>query len=175
MCCNERKKITEPEHYEKVASEFISQIFSNEVYECSYLIKPNPVYNLLETIEEEMPALDYENRLMGILKVDEKTLDSLLNLSNDFDFKKSMFKSGTELIDINKYITIRKGLDSIAQFGTELEKNQMFSECPSEFYFISKPIFDKEYKTAVIDIQIGFTCLRSHPWIFSRNENGNWK
>ncbi len=167
--------MSESERYEQNASEFISQVFSNEVYECSYLIKPNSEYNLLETIEEEMPALDYGNRLMDILKVDEKTLDSLLNLSNDFELKKAMFKSGTELIDSNKYITIRKGLDSIAEFGTELEKNQMFSECPSEFYFISKPIFDKEYKTAVIDIQIGFTCLRSHPRIFTRKENGMWK
>jgi len=176
LSCNEQNEITASKQYEKEASAFISQVFSNKIYDCSYVIKPNPEYNLLETIEEEMPALDYRNRLMDILKVGKKqTLDSLVNLSHDFEFRQSMFKSGTELIDLNKYSTIRKGLDSIAKFGTEVEKDQMFSECPSEFYFISKPIFDKEYKTAVIDIQMGFTSIRSHPWIFSRSEKGTWE
>jgi len=163
------------ERYDKIASEFITQIFSTENYECSYIIKSSSEYNLLETIESEMPALNYRNRLMEILKVEKKeTLDSLLYLSNDFELTNSMFKNGTELIDINKYKVIRIKLDSIAKYGTEKEKSEMFSECPSQFYFISKPIFDKEYKTAVIDIQMGFTCLRSQPWIFEL-ENGTWK
>ncbi len=112
---------------------------------------------------------------MEIFKIEKKeTLDSLLNLSSNFEFKNSMFKSETELIDLNQFKVIKTEIDSIVKYGSVKEKKQMFLDCPSKFYFISKPVFDKEYKTAVIDIQMGFTSLKSKPCVF-KFENGTWK
>ncbi len=124
-----------------------------------------------------MPAINYRNRLNGILRIDKKnTLDSLIGLSKNFDFKDSMFGNKTELIEYSKFDSIRKKLDSLAQFGTEKQIDTFFEKCPNDFYFISKPIFDKNYRTAVIDIQMGFTHLDlgSHLSIYRLN-NGIWE
>ena len=161
--------------YNEVAAEFSTQIFSEEYYDCGYIIKPNAQNSILEDIASETQALEYRNTLMKILKLSNlKTLDSMLNLSKDFDFKDSMFKKGIELIDSHQYIEIRTEIDSIVKYGTKKEKEKLFQECPSSFYFISKPIFDEKYETALIFIKNGFSCFPSQPWIFELN-NGIWE
>jgi len=175
--CKKKENVEKMNDYNKNATEFITQVFSDESFECSYIIRPNANSNLLEDIENEMPAINYRNRFNVILKIDNKnTLDSLMDLSKNFDFKDSMFGKKTELIEYSKFDSIRKVLDSIAGFGTEKEIEEYFEKCPNDFYFISKPIFDKNYRIAVIDIQMGFTHLDlgSHPSIYRLN-NGIWE
>jgi hypothetical protein len=176
LSCNQQIEVNEIKSYDKIALEFITQIFSNELeYECSSIIKPSSKYNLLEMLEHEMPDTNYRNRLIEALKIKQtETLDSLLDLSKDFEFQNSMFNKGTELIDINQFSVIKTEGDSIIKYGSDKEIEQYFTKCPSVFYFISKPVFDKEYKTAVIDIRPAFLHLRSGPWIFELN-NGIWE
>ena len=173
--CKKKDDVEKKNDYNKNATELITQIFSDSLFECSYIIRPNANSNLLEDIENEMPAINYRNKLNGILRIDNKnTLDSPFGLSKNFDFKDSMFGKKTELIEYSKFDSIRKKLDSLAQFGTEKQIDTFFEKCPNDFYFISKPIFDKNYRTAVIDIQMGLTHLRSHPSIYRLN-NGIWE
>jgi hypothetical protein len=174
LSCNQQIEVNEIKSYDKIASEFITQVFSKE-FECSAIIKPSTKSNLLEMMENERPGENYRNRLMEALKIKRtETLDSLLDLSKDFEFKNSKFNKGTELIDINQFNVIKTEIDSILKYGSDKEIDQYFRKCPISIYFISKPVFDKEYKTAVIDIRDAFLHLRSGPWIFELN-NGIWE
>ena len=173
--CKKNENVEKKDDYNTIATEFITQVFSDEFFDCSYIIQPNSDINFLEVIENEMPALNYRNRLNEILKIENKsTLDSLIGLSKNFVYENSMFRKETKLIEYRKFDSIRNDLDSIIQFGTEKEIDSVFKKCPNDFYFISKPIFHKNYQIAVIDIQMGFTCLRSHPSIYRLN-NGIWE
>lgn len=170
LSCDKEENHTD--NYYQKALDFITEVFSSEFYDCAYIVKPKKDSNLLELIEQEMPALNYERELIEILKVEEgEKLEFLINRSKNFKFKNTMFKKGILLIDFERFTSIKTELDS--KRITE-KKEKFFSECPFEFYFISKPIFDKDYKIAIIDIQQGFTCLRSKPWIYEL-KNGKWK
>lgn len=171
LSCGKSNPTTE---YNKVAMEFIKEIFADDYFSCSYIIKPHSDDNLLNTLEEEMPESNYRIKISEILNIEKQSvLDSVIDLSKNFEYKKSMFNRDTKLIEQREFNSIKKMLDSVVKYGSKKEIDSIFAECPREFYFISKPIFDKNYKIAVIDIQIGFGCLRS-PLLVYYFENGKW-
>ena len=173
--CKQKNNAEEFDNYNKKATELITQIFSDEYYDCSCIVKTKSDENLIDRIELEMPALNFRKKTTDILNVNrESTLDSLIRLSEHFKLKNSMFRSKTKLIEQRQFDSIKNVLESIAKNGTEKEIETAFRKCPTDFYFLSKPLFDKNFKIAIIDINLGFVHTRTHPRIY-RLKHGIWE
>jgi hypothetical protein len=146
----------------------ITQILSEDI-DCKCIIEPTTNTTLLKTKADEMPEYDFKSDLFNALKIDnEKTLDSLIKLSDNFKLTKSMFSSEIKLIDRKEFdkTTTRKGQE---------ERIALQKKCPCK-YFLSKPIFDKKFKVAVVSIGMNCGPLCGHGgYYIYRLKNGVWE
>lgn len=173
LSCKKDTAYLKHDLYESKATELMTQIFyyDNDSL-CSYIVEPEPNSSLLKTIEEEMPDLNYRERLMEILGTEnESSLDSLIALSSNFEFKPSMFKEASKIISLDEFKSITKTMDSIVKNGSQETIDSYFGNCPGGTYFVSKPIFNKDFSIAVISINMAYVCIWRFPRVYHFIDN----
>ncbi|WP_430401181.1 hypothetical protein [Flavobacterium sp.] len=158
--CQKTEQIILPE-YNSVANELIQQVLKdNSFSDCCLLEIPEKTF--LEIREEEMPliAISTKKIIMEKLQIkSDKSLDSLENQTRNFKINSDI---------INKY-KLNLVNNDVLRFTDE-----NLIVCPKGILIISKPIFDKNYKTAVVSIGFGYTCSLGHIEKY-RWKNGKWK
>lgn len=153
--------------YIKNSNKFISQLLSEKTFDNTLLVKPEKSYNLVDIYETEMPQINIRKILIKNLKLNNTIeLDELINKSNSFDFTDSFSDYNTNLISKSEFDSIQK--EEILR----IKKDNNFVS--KQIYFISKPMFDKEYKTVIIDINQANTCIITKPLIYKKIK-GKWK
>lgn len=156
--CNKREQII-PD-YNSLANQLIEQVLKdNSFNDCCMLEIPEKTF--LEIREEESPliAISTQKTIMQKLQItSDKSLDSLQNQTRNFKINR----------DILNQFKLNLVNDSILRFTDE-----NLTICPKGIVVISKPIFDKNFQTAVISIGFGFTCSLGHVEKY-RLKNGKW-
>lgn len=147
--------------YNEKANELLQQVIAN--YSCDCILEI-PKKSMIQTTEEERPNLDIRKILIKKLKLTDKySLDSLNKLSDNFSLDKNFVKQKKlKLIKFEMLTSARKDKDS-----------KLFKTCPNGILSIQKPIFDKYYKTAVINVSHAFTCNGGFIAIY-KFKNGKW-
>lgn len=156
--CNKSEQII-PD-YNSVANQLIEQVLKdNSFNDCCMLEIPEKTF--LEIREEEMPSIAISTRKIIMEKLEltsDVILDSLQNQTRNFKINR----------DIINQFNLNLVNDSKLKF---IDEN--LTICPKGIILISKPIFDKKFKTAVISIGFGFTCSLGNVEKY-RLKNGKW-
>jgi hypothetical protein len=146
--------------YNKKANEVIQQVILEEHCPCVLEI---PKESLIKMYISDNPIYDIRTKAIKQLNLRNGTeLDSLEKLSMNFILDTSFFKQRNFKV-INRN-SLREKMDNLILSKT----------CPNGFLSISKPIFDKNYTTALIYSTIEPTCIGSYPEIY-KYEKGKWK
>lgn len=153
-----KKETVEPKFdYNQKANELIQQVLLDESCGCILEI---PKESMIKTSMTDNPIIDVRKQLLEKLNLSNREeLDSLEKLTVNFILDSTFLTK-------NKIRIIPR--DSVR----ELAKNPEF--CQNGILTIRKPIFNKEYKNAIVDYGYAFMCLSS-PWKIYRFENGKWK
>jgi hypothetical protein len=146
--------------YSKKANELIQQVILDNSCNCVLEI---PKESLIKIYHSENPMYDIQSKAIKQLNIrDRKELDSIEKISMNFILDTSFFKQRNINL-INR--------DSLRE---KIQKLVLLKKCPKGFLSISKPIFDKNYTTALIYFTFGPTCVGSYPKAY-KFENGKWK
>ena len=155
----EKVNIAPKASYNDKANELLKQVMNENSCNCILEI---PKESMIKANLEERPG-QYKNIRQELIKKlelkNEVELDSLEKLSDDFTLNKNFISEKQIKIIDNKTFSEKDFLD--------LSKN-----CPKGIYIVKKPIFDKDYKTAVLDFSLVYSCLDQIE--VYKQENGKW-
>lgn len=144
-CTN--KDIEPAERYNKKANEVIAQVLAES--QCDCLIKI-PSESLIEITNAERPSFNIRDVVQKKLGLKSNAqLDSLVNLSREFQLDSlALKKKGIKIITLESIMATKAGKDYT-----------LLKTCPKGIISIQKPIFDRDFKKAVIDHSFAFTCI----------------
>lgn len=150
--CSEKPKKNKYDIYNEKATEIITKVLKEDTI-CDCVLEP-PKESLLEVREIEMPGRNNRKDLKIPLNIDNKNdLDSLINLSQKFQIRELLQKSKLKFVSKSTY-------DTLTTISGKKEVDKIIArKCPKGLLHISKPIFDKNFKIAVIDIEVAIGCL----------------
>ncbi|RTY85446.1 hypothetical protein EKL32_28580 [Flavobacterium sp. GSN2] len=162
----EKAEVIPEMNYNRKANELILQVISEEEDPKCNCILEIPKESMVEIIKLERPFqfLAIRKDLIKDLELnDESSLDSLIKVSNNFSLNEDLLNQK------NIKLITHKMLDSA-------RKNKwanFFEICPNGYLFMQKPIFDKYYKTAVINVGYAGTCSPGSIRSYKFND-GKW-
>jgi hypothetical protein len=143
--------------YNEKASDLIEQVIIDNS-RCNCLLKISNK-STLQIYQEEIPIYPIKKTLAKRLELpNESSLDSLIYLSKNFKLNKDILK--------------RHNIKLITHETLMLAKKDI-NICPKGILCIQKPIFDKSYKTAVINVNWAFVCSPGYIAIY-KFKNGKW-
>jgi hypothetical protein len=146
--------------YNSRANKLIQQVIIDESCSCILEIPGESMINL--NIAEN-PHQDIRKTILNKLQVrDRQELDSLENLSKNFSL------DTTFLTMQNVKIIKRQSLRA------SNKDEYLFTKCPNGVLSILKPIFNKNYNSAVININYTFSDIQS-PIKSYKFESNKWK
>ncbi|MDN3676326.1 hypothetical protein QWY90_03260 [Flavobacterium paronense] len=158
--CKKAEKILPKESYNEKANQLIEQIMNQNSCGCILEI---PKESMIRVRQKEQP-LRYKNIKQELITKlglkNEVELENLEMLSNNFTLDRNFIsQKKIQIIDIDTFRN--KGV-------LELSKN-----CPrGRICSLNKPIFDKNYKTAVIYFNFVYSCT-SEITVY-KEVNGKW-
>lgn len=178
--CEEPTKVDNSTLYRKKADSLITQILSFTKKDSTDFPIPLAYQNLCNCIyqisnesfvyryESEMPRINIKKQIIEDLKFEnQKELDSVIKISENYTFDFSNLKEYFHIIEDNSF-------DTITNYKYLEKTKKIISEkCPLGVLSISKPIFNKNFNLAIIDIQSGFSCLAS-PLSYYKLKNDKW-
>ncbi|SFA84256.1 hypothetical protein SAMN05660845_0581 [Flavobacterium swingsii] len=155
-----KKKTIEPKFdYNQKANELIQQVILDDLCVCILEITNE---SLIKTSQNENPRFDIQKLILEKLHLrDRKELDSIEKLTNNFILDSAFTRQKSI-----KVIPI-KSLKELAK------DPNFFKTCPGGILGISKPIFNKEYKIAVLSHGYAFNCIGGGMATY-RFKDGKW-
>ncbi len=163
--CEQKDIETASDIYSKKSIELINDILSDEYSFCECLLEP-PNKSTLQTFVDEVPHFDYEKYILESFNLNEKSdLKNLHGINDSLVLKPNSLSSNIKII-------YRKEWNEIfSKYGFDA-RDTIYKRYPN-LCFLTKPIFDKDYKTAIADIDIE-GCLW-HPPFKIRLYDGKWQ
>lgn len=159
LSCKKQKLDTRLEYNQK-ANELIQHVVLGDPCECILEI---PKESMIKVYLGDNPKFDIRKKAIEELHLkNRKELDSLENLSMNFNLDTSFFKKR------NIKVIERESLRE------RIKDTSIFKKCRIGITSISKPIFDKNYSTALVYSNHLFTCLGTYPEVY-KYESGKWK
>ncbi len=162
LSCSNSGPTDTKEIYNKKANEII--IRAIKLSECDCLLEI-PDQSMIEISKQERPSYDIQSDLIKKLNVRNKiALDSLSSLSNNFKLDyEALKKNNIQIVTRESLLEVRLKND-----------RRVFKMCPKGIICISKPIFSKDFKKAVLDFSFAFMCTRG-PLALIEFKNGKWE
>ena len=157
---NCKKEAINPKNdYSHKANQVIQQVILDDEGNC---IMEIPNESEIKISLAENPSFDIRKKVIKELHLKNRTeLDSLEKLTNSFILDSSFLKQRNIKV-------IKPG------FLSEMIKDTLsFRTCRKGILSISKPIFDKNYTTAIIYYGHTLTCIGSRPIVY-RYQKGKW-
>ena len=159
--CN-KKESTIAEIYNKKANELISQILKENNSYCMLEISKK---SMIEINNNENPEYNIRNFLLKELNIENnKKLDNLVSESEKFDLDMEMVKKN------NIKIVTRKDILDVLNGNNK----NILQTCSTGIICFQKPIFDKTFEKAVIDISFAFCCTKEYPLPVYEYKTGKW-
>lgn len=147
-------------NYNQRANEVIQQVILDESCECIFEI---PEESMIKLSLEDNPIMDIRKHIIEKLYLrDRKELDSLEKNTDNFVLDTIFLKKHN--IKVLKRDSLRAALS---------KDSDLIANCPNGILSIIKPIFNKEYKKAVVDYGYAYICIPS-PTLIYTYENGKW-
>jgi len=162
---SQTKTKTASDIYSKKSLELIRDILSDEYNTCDCILQP-PQKPTLQAFEDEVPHFNYEKYLLETFGLTEKSdIENLHGINEELILEPNNFPRDIKIIYRSEWNAI------FSKYGFNA-RDTIFKRYPNLCY-LTKPIFDKEYKTAIITIDYG-GCLWFPP---SRIQqiNGTWE
>ncbi|HSD13072.1 MAG TPA: hypothetical protein VLB74_00335 [Flavobacterium sp.] len=155
-----KKEIAETKlDYNQKANELIQQIILDESCGCILEI-PKESISKINAAENPLSNIG-EKIIIDLGLKNQKELDSLENISKNFDLDSSFLEQNS--VVVFKRNTIK-----------EISKdNNILKKCPNGIQYFLKPIFNKKYDKAYIRYGEAFMCL-STPGATYKFENDRW-
>jgi len=163
--CKPKEFKTASEIYSEKSIELINDVLSSEYNTCDCLLEP-PNKSTLQTFANENPEFDYEKYILESFDLIEKSdLKKLHGINDSLILKPNSLTSNFKVIYRKEWneIFLKYGFDA---------RDTVYKRYPN-LCFLTKPIFDKDYKTAIADIDIG-GCLWRPP-LKIRLIDGKWQ
>ena len=167
--CNTEATIQDKDLYSINSKTLINQILSTEFRDCDCIVEPRNE-SFIEKMKNEKPHYAYKNLLLEKLNIsNESTLDSLLNRSHKFQINNILKNRKIKIISQNE-------LESIMHNNDKSNSYKILDEmCPKGISVISKPLFNKNFQIALIDIQDFYGgCIPYEPYVCEL-KNGKWE
>ncbi|MBA9072441.1 hypothetical protein GGR22_000567 [Flavobacterium gossypii] len=143
--------------YNKKANELMAKVIEDSNCSCLF---PIPKRSLIAMAYAESLSPKIENIVIEKLKLrNNAELDSLANWSREFKLDpQTLKKNSVKIISLDYFW---KNNDSITKI------------CPKGVLSLQKPIFDRQFKRAVIDYEWAFSCM-SGPISTFEFKNNQW-
>lgn len=162
LCSCTHKKMDSKALYNEKANELLLHVIKEN--DCDCLLEL-PKKSIIATNKEDDPHSDIEKFL--IEKLDLKgpaSLDSLIATSQSFTLD-------TEALNKNKIKVVT--LQNLMKVKTK-DNDSILNQCIKGIICLSRPVFDRHYKKAVLDYNFAFTCIKfSKPAVFEFRD-GKW-
>jgi|SRR5690554_3860145 len=163
--CNEKDIENSSDKYSQKSIELINDVLSNEYSFCECLLEP-PNKSTLQTFADDVPHFDYEKYILESFNL--KQTSDLKNLHGIND---TLILRPNSLTSNIKIIYRKEWNEVFTKYGFDA-RDTIYKRYPN-LCFLTKPIFDKDYKIAIADIDIG-GCLW-HPPFKIRWIDGKWQ
>lgn len=163
--CKRKETKTSSDIYSEKTIELINDVLSDEYNFCECILEP-PNKSTLQTFADEVPHFDYKKYILESFNLDnESAFKNLHGINDSLILKPNSLASGIKVI-------YRKEWNEIfTKYGSGA-RDTIYKRYPN-LCFLTKPIFDKNYKTAIADIDIG-GCLWQPP-LKIRLYEGKWQ
>ena len=145
ISCERSVDVRKPAYNEN-ANELIKQVITKYHCECILEISEK---SLIESSLEETPlkSKNIRQKLIAKLRLkNEMELDSLEKISDNFILDESFIERRKIKIISNETFK-EKGFLTLSK------------ECPQGIFWLKRPIFDSDYKTAALDFDLVYSCL----------------
>ncbi|MGJ8666462.1 MAG: hypothetical protein ACSHW7_08870 [Patiriisocius sp.] len=165
---NEINKKTTSELYSEKTTKLLNDITDENTsfFYCQNIVEPRKGEKTFDAQEfltdEEFKQVIFEK--LNLQK--ESDYDSIIGFSEELIIDEKLLRK-----DLN--VVLRKEFDIIFSYGSSEKARVNFYEKYPDLFFMSKPIFNKEYNIAVIDFGIG-GCLATTPFVV-RLIDGRWE
>lgn len=145
--------------YNEKANEIIAHIIKKGECDCLLQI---PKESLIEIANIERSPYDIRDIAIKKLNLlNNAELDTVINWSRKFELDSlALKKEGI------KIITLQRVMEEKAK-----KDGKLFKLCPQGILAIKKPIFNRQFKKAIVDFSWVFTCVRTEPNIFEFKDN----
>jgi hypothetical protein len=163
--CKQKEIDTATAIYSEKSIELINDVLSSEYNFCECLLEP-PNKTTLQTFADDVPHFDYEKYILESFDLNIKSgLNELHGINDSLVLKPNSLGPNIKII-------YRKEWNEIfSKYGFDA-RDTIYKRYPN-LCFLTKPIFDKDYKIAIADIDIG-GCLW-HPPFKIRLNDGKWQ
>ena len=147
--CQESKNQPVVDTFTVKSSQLINQILlDKEFFDCSCFLG-FPEQTLLELAELTYPESKIRTRSLDALEINDlNTLDSLDRLSRNLNVADLQLSFDIDLLP-------RAMFDSILRkHGSVRGKEILWEKCPEGWLYMSRPVFNKDYTTAIIEVSV---------------------
>lgn len=145
--------------YNKKANEIIAHVIKKTECDCVLQI---PKESLIEIASMEQSPYDIRDIAIKKLNLQNNPeLDTVINWSRKFELDSlALKKEGIKIITLERVWEEKTKKDG-----------KLFKLCPKGILAVQKPIFDRQFKKAIVDFSWVFTCVRTEPNIFEFKDN----
>ncbi|WP_055445608.1 hypothetical protein [Lacinutrix mariniflava] len=155
--------------YAEKTSELINSFIEEEYRFCEFLLEPNEGFESFDVYTFWTEA-EFKEFLYKTFELkDEIDYNSLIGINEKLEIDQKLLKNKIKLVSRKEFDSIF----SIKDLSIKAKAKEDFQKKYLSMCYMSKPIFDKDFKTAIIDFGIG-GCLVSDPYIY-RFINGKWE
>jgi len=165
---NTNKVKTTSELYSEHTAKLLNDITDeNSSYSyCQNIVEPPKKGNTFDA-QEFLSEKEFKQVIFEKFSLkNEREYENLIGIKEDLIIDEKLLRDGLSIVS-------RKEFDTIRRYGTTEKTREDFYEKYPDLFFMSKPIFNKDYKVAILDFGIG-GCLVTNPFVF-RLIDGRWE
>lgn len=164
ISCKQNKLKSESEIYTEKSIKLINDILKDRQDTCRCLLEPPNKPTLQEF--DYLPHFNYKEYIAEVFNFEsESDIEMLHGIHETLILKANHLPSNIKLINQKEWNSI------FLKYGVNA-RDTIIKRYPKLCY-LTKPIFDKNYKIAIMDIDLG-GCLWSPPYRLHL-DNGKWK
>ncbi len=153
--------------YTEETAKLLNDILMDEFRHCDCIVMPADL-SLIENAERDMPEMDMRGRIAYRMELtDVSQVNSLIGHTEILLLSDEMITHDLRLIPFTEITWDRL-------FDRKEAEKVWYERCPESMCYISKPLFNKDYTTAVMDFSFFSTCLYMGPSTFVKRD-GTWR
>jgi hypothetical protein len=161
--CNKNETTPKPD-YNLKANQLLRQILTdikkNEPCDCLLEFSKTSIIQNIKMEQPQQLAAIKKDLIEKLELENSNDLDSLEQLSTNFKLDNDILKQFNIKLIKREMLAFKK-------------QDTLFNICPTGVRSISKPIFDKQYKTAIVYFEYPFTCFGGQIVVYNYND-GKW-
>ncbi len=152
------------EHTAKLLNDITDENSSSSY--CQNIVEPPKKGDTFDA-QEFLSEKEFKQFIFEKFKLkNEKEYENLIGIKQELLIDEKLLRDGLNIVSRKEFYPIRR-------YGTTEKARDDFYEKYPDLFFMSKPIFDKDYKIAILDFGFG-GCLITTPFVY-RLIDGRWE